>query len=243
MLLFLYGKIVFMSYEKKKVYAIDLIGGKGLRFASLTPKQFVLVNGKPLFAYALSTLDKSPLIDEIVVVGNIDFLERTKKSVSALGLIKPYHVVPGGEKRMDSVFSALSFLKESNIDPSSIVLIQDGDRPNLSERLIEENVKAAFKTGAAVTAIPSTDSLLVNENGLASSYLVRESIYRAQTPQTFGFEIIYSAFLKVKEENKSFTDDASIVLNNGGKVSIVMGDCTNIKINTEQDLDYLLAEK
>ena len=114
------------------------------------------------------------------------------------------------------------------------VMIHDGARPFLTTDLIGEGLEAAEKTGAAVAAVPVTDTIkLADDNGLVVNTLQRDELWAAQTPQIFRFDIIAQAY---KELTAEVTDDAAVVEQLGYRVKLYMGDYNNIKVTTPQDL-------
>ncbi|MCQ2741794.1 MAG: 2-C-methyl-D-erythritol 4-phosphate cytidylyltransferase [Bacilli bacterium] len=226
---------------KAEVIAVLLLGGNGTRFGSALPKQYIEINGMPLMAYPLLSLERSKRIDQIVLVVASEHKERALEIATKYGISKLSGVVTSGNSREESVKSALLSLEKEATKPDTIIMIHDGDRPNLTERIIEDNVEAASNSGAAVTAIGSKDSIILSASGTSiDNYAERKTVYRAQTPQTFAFQVILDA---IKKQGTDFTDDGSIVLKNGGKVEIVEGDEANIKITTKEDLNAFLAMK
>ena len=223
-------------------YAIVLSGGLGTRFSPLQPKQLVEIGGKPLLCYAIDPLEKSQLIDKIVVVcppeyGNA-YHDIFKKSTYK----KIFAVVDGGATRQESAFKALHFLRTNHVDDDDIVFVLDGDRPNIREACLDANLKAALKYGAAVTAIAEINSVFISHKGkTAGKYLSRESIFEAQTPQTFRFSIIYRAHEKAFEKHIVASDDASLVRLLHKKVALVPGYKENIKITTKDDVALFLS--
>ena len=193
-------------------------------------------------AYILEAFDQSEEIDEIVVVSHKEYLSKTKEVIHELGIRKVASIIPGGETRSASVWAALSYLKGRGIPEDSIVLIQDGDRPGLDFDLIHRNIAAAKAAGSALTAIPSSDTCFLSKDGeTMDSSLPRKEVYRAQTPQSFRFGLIYEAYQKA--EGKEFTDDASVALSAGYRPAIVLGSEDNIKINYPQDLAQFNARR
>ena len=217
--------------------AILLIGGSGTRFGGKTPKQLFPILGKPLFCYALETLNRSSSVDAIYLVVKEGTLSDVKESAQAYEKIQGY--ILGGGSREDSVDNAISFLEKEGASGNALVLIQDGDRPNLTERMIEENFQKASVCGAAVTAMPCSDSVFCSEDGeTVSRYLNRNEIYQAQTPQTFRFSLLKKALRSAT----GATDDASRALLFGAKPAIVRGESQNYKINTEEDMERFRKE-
>jgi 2-C-methyl-D-erythritol 4-phosphate cytidylyltransferase len=234
-----------MKLQAPQHIAIILLGGLGTRFASRLPKQFALVGEKPLMCYALKAVNDSPDIDDVIVVTASDYGKATQEMISDFRFRKVSAVIDGGKEREDSVWNALCYLDERGIENQDIVMICDGDRPNLTPDLIKANLDTAIHYGAAVTAIPSTDSVIYSEDGLkAGEYLPRKLIYLAQTPQTFQFDLIFKAHQKARKHPKLiFTDDASIACYAKRKPQIVLGSTANIKITTKQDVALFLAGK
>ena len=222
--------------DKQAHIAIYLLGGSSVRFGGDTPKQLIPVDGKPLFVYALKTLDESEEVDSIYLVVKEGTKEEVEKEIG--GVHKIEGILIGGETREASVKKALDALA-SHYGEDALVLIQDADRPNLSLRMIQENYEKASLLGAAVTAIPCSDSLFLSEGGnLVSTYLNRAEAYLAQTPQTFRLGWIKEAH----ERQDGSTDDASKVFSLGKNIGIVLGGASNYKINTREDLERFKKE-
>ncbi|MCR5078815.1 MAG: 2-C-methyl-D-erythritol 4-phosphate cytidylyltransferase [Bacilli bacterium] len=215
--------------------AIVLLGGSGERFDPSTPKQFVRFDNVPLFLYPVLSLENSPLIEQILIVTKIGTIKIAESLLREFGVKKVMGVIEGGDNRQESSRRGLEFLKENGVNDDDIVLIQDGDRPNLTDYLIEESIDKAKEIGASIVAFPSTDSVFLafKTKKKVDTYLDRNYLYRVQTPQTFRFHLIYEAHQKLKGE--SHTDDASLVKECGFDVAIVKGSEENLKINTQED--------
>ena len=221
---------------KRRNLAIVLCGGSGERFGSTLPKQFLSFGGKPLCYYPLAALNDHEDIDEIYVVCKADSMDLMHNILTSFGIEKCREIIEGGASRQESVYAGLTRLEELGADEFDLVLIQDGDRPNLTRRLIHEGLKRAEETGASVTAIESSDSIFLSKLGYdVDSYVPRDTVYKVQTPQTFRFPLIYKAHKKFDGREEPFTDDASMVVAMWGKVAIVDGDEENFKINTQED--------
>ena len=131
-------------YKDTHITAILLMAGKGERFCQTTPKQFIKLNNIPIFEISLHTLSECLWIDDIILV--------TPKNV----LHPHYRCVEGGGTRQESSYNGLLACKKN----TDIVLIHDALRPFLTQRIIKENIVAAYKTGASDTCIPSPDTLV-----------------------------------------------------------------------------------
>jgi len=219
-----------------KNFAILLLAGSSSRFGGHTPKIFLEVDNKPLFIYPLEVLDNNSNIDEIILVTKNELISQIKQDLQRFSIKKVTKIVLGGETRSESVKNGIDSLESST---TNIVLICDGDRPNLTDRIISENINAAKNADGAVTAVKSIDSTFLLKGGI--EYLDRNNLWNAQTPQTFKINVIKDAFSKINFNN--FTDDASIVRKLGYNIAVVEGDYSNFKITTKTDFDRFVAEK
>ena len=138
-------------------------------------------------------------------------------------------VCPGGERRQDSVVAGLSHLSHCDW-----VVIHDGARPLVTLDLIDRGLEAATETGAAVAAVPVTDTIKVaGDDGFVQGTPPRRNLWAVQTPQVFRFDIIAEAYRQTKYE---VTDDARLVEQLGYRVKLYMGSYDNIKVTTTNDL-------
>ena len=230
----------------KRVVAILLFGGTGERFGSPFPKQFADVGGRTLMGETLQGIAKLSFVNAIYLVSHPSFMEKTHEVALQENLEKIKAIIPGGNSREESVYEAMKYLSTTTIDPDDVVMICDGDRPYIEERIFSENVDTARAVGGAVTALPASDSIFYSRNGYyADSYLPRKQIYRAQTPQSFLFEPFWKSLSKMKKKKKldEYTDDASLFAACRHDIGIVMGDEKNIKITTQLDLAAYLQRR
>jgi len=119
------------------------------------------------------------------------------------------------------------------VDDNSIVAIHDGVRPLVSEHLIDKLITAT-KKGIGVVPVVSIKDSLRKVDGNSSKAVSRSNLYKVQTPQCFFTSTIKDAY----KQNFSlfFTDDASVLESNGGKINTILGEEKNLKITTEEDL-------
>jgi 2-C-methyl-D-erythritol 4-phosphate cytidylyltransferase len=143
-------------------------------------------------------------------------------------------LIVGGAERQDSVFNALQELP----DDCDWVLIHDGVRPFASSTLIENTWKAAQKTGAAIAALPATDTIKRVRGEWVEETLPRNEIWLVQTPQVFRKDIVLAAYLEARSQSCSGTDDAFFVERLGLPVTVVRGERSNIKVTTPDDLAW-----
>ncbi len=192
-------------------------------------KMWALLGGKPVLARVADTFQNCSLIDQIVIVLNEQNLKRGKQLVAEQGWSKITDVCPGGKRRQDSVVAGLSRLRNCNW-----VVIHDGARPLVTEELIHQGLSQAKETGAAVAAVPVTDTIKVaGDDRIVRQTPPRQNLWAVQTPQVFLPDIITEAYQQAKGE---VTDDASLVEQSGYRVKLYMGSYDNIKITTPDDL-------
>lgn len=220
-----------------RTYAVVPAAGRGLRMGMDRPKQFLQLLGEPIILHTLSILANVPSLAGIVLVVPEDFLQEAEALLreGSGKFHAPVWTVAGGAERQDSVSNALKRL------PSDCewVLIHDGVRPFVTAKLIEATLDAAARSsGAAIAAIPATDTIKRVTNGYVSETLPREAIWLVQTPQVFRKDILLEAYRRAREEAWMATDDASLVERIGIPVSVVLGERTNIKVTTREDLAW-----
>ena len=216
-----------------KIAAILLAAGKGRRMESDVRKQYMLLDGKPLIWYALDAFEKSP-VDEIILVVGKGEIDPGKRIVADFGFKKVTQVIEGGAERYDSVYEGLKVLRDADY-----VLIHDGARPFVTEKIIKDNIETAERERACATAMPVKDTVkMVDVEGYAIYTPAREHVWLAQTPQTFEYSLIREAYEKLMaKDEKEVTDDAMIVERlMRTKVKLVRGSYENIKITTPDDL-------
>ena len=211
-------------YNGKKVTAIIVSAGSGKRFGGDVPKQFVKTGGVTVLEKATAAFENCPLIDRILIVTNQDFVLLTEKLVSGFSKVE-FPLIIGGKERQDSVNNALEKTGEE------IVLIHDAARPFVTREVIENVVKEAYSSGAALPGVTPKDTIRTEKETLK-----RSELYQVQTPQGFDAAILRDAYKSAYDDGYYGTDDAGLVERTGRKVSIVQGDYGNIKITTSDDL-------
>ncbi|MGD9117468.1 MAG: 2-C-methyl-D-erythritol 4-phosphate cytidylyltransferase [Dehalococcoidia bacterium] len=219
-----------MISDNQQVSAIIVAAGESRRMNGID-KVLAPLAGRPVIAHVLSVFDSCKSIDHIVLVVNQKSFEPCRKLTA--GLSTPIDLCLGGKRRQDSVAAGLKQLKDCDW-----VVIHDGARPLVTKALIEEGLNAAKETGAAVAAVPVTDTIkIAGEDRIVLETPPRQNLLAVQTPQVFLPGIISKAYQQAKGEA---TDDAVLVEEAGYKVKLYMGSYQNIKITTPQDL--LVAE-
>ena len=220
------------------ITAILLLAGNSERLGLKdTFKQFIQINNKELYLFALEELIKNNNIDNILLVYKSEHFDLIKNSLAKIKITKPIYLVCGGKTRQLSVFNALNYI--NNCLHSEYVLIHDAARPGLSQKIIDENIEA-LKTFDATTTILKIHDSIAGFNDLEKfKYLDRNKTFLIQTPQCFKFEIIFNQHIKAYNNNKfDYSDDIQI-FNDYPIVKFIEGNVFNLKITTLNDLELL----
>jgi 2-C-methyl-D-erythritol 4-phosphate cytidylyltransferase len=178
--------------------------------------------------HTIEAFKKSDYNPEIIVVLNVDFHQYWENLCLLHNFSIPHKLVKGGTQRFDSVKNGIKA-----IQTKAIVAIHDAVRPLLSKQLIDRTFEEAERSGNAVAAIKSRDSVRQN-TGTHTIPLDREEIYLIQTPQTFSSEILKKAY--TQEYRNEFTDDASVAEKIGIKINLIDGETRNFKITFPEDI-------
>lgn len=211
-----------------KKYAVIVAGGSGSRMKANLPKQFLLLNGKPVLYYTLSTFLKAYDDLEIILVLPEDHIAAGQEIIDAFFNYERIKITAGGRTRFHSVQNGLELIKEE-----SIIFVHDGVRCLLTTDLIHRCYDAAIEFGSAIPVIDSKDSVrMVHED--SNEPLERSKIKLVQTPQTFHSKILLPAY-KIDYKDK-YTDEATVAEAFGLKVHLVEGEEGNIKITRPVDL-------
>lgn len=212
-----------------KKYVIVLACGIGHRMHNNTPKQFLLLEGKPIVMHTLENIYSFDRQYNIILVINEQYENYWQQLEQRYNFKVPYKRVFGGKERYYSVKNALDTIQDSN----ALVAIHDGVRPFATKQMFEDSFSLAQDMTNAICAISSTDSVRIKK-GQNYCWADRNNVFLVQTPQTFDLKLIKRAYQQ--PYNESFTDDASVVESFGVKINIVQGDKRNIKITYPFDL-------
>jgi 2-C-methyl-D-erythritol 4-phosphate cytidylyltransferase len=220
-----------------KKYAIIVAGGLGTRMGSNTPKQFLLLNDRPVLYYTLKTFLEAYDDLQIILVLPEDYTDMGREIIDAFFTYNRIQITAGGETRFHSVKNGLRLVQDEGI-----VFVHDGVRCLATKDLLYRCYETALEAGSAIPVLPVKDSLrLLTEHD--SEAMDRKVVVAVQTPQTFHSKILMPAFeIDYKER---FTDEATVVEAFGLKLSLLPGEENNIKITSPFDLavaEKILAE-
>lgn len=221
--------------ENKLVSAVIVSAGNSTRMGGIN-KQFLEIKGIPVLIHTLMVFNNAECIDEIVVVTRESDIGEVEKLLSTYGINKVVRVVKGGETRQISVLNGVNATSKN----TDIIVIHDGARPLVTEKVITETLKCAISFGAAATGVKVKDTVKqVDDNNNIVATPDRAYLRFIQTPQIF-YKALYLEAVNSVENSKNFTDDCMLIEAFGKIVKFVDGDYENIKITTPEDVE--LAE-
>jgi 2-C-methyl-D-erythritol 4-phosphate cytidylyltransferase/2-C-methyl-D-erythritol 2,4-cyclodiphosphate synthase len=210
--------------------------GRGRRFGvDSTPKQYRLLQGRPILWHTLQCFQVNPSVQAIVVAIHPDDQDVFQGFASEFSKLRP--AVLGGAERTDSVRAALDGLPAATGE--ELVLVHDAVRPWVSIDLVNAVITAALQHGAAIPVMLVTETVKVVHEGLVVGSPVRSTLYNAQTPQGFRRDILEQAFSMALDPSRAAmpaTDEASLLERAGFIVHTIPGEVGNVKITTAADL-------
>jgi 2-C-methyl-D-erythritol 4-phosphate cytidylyltransferase len=222
-----------------KNIAIILAGGSGSRFGADMPKQFLEVGGKMIIEHTIDVFERHPAIDEIAIVSREDFISDMEEMVRKDGYSKVAAVLKGGKERYHSSLAAIERFTSDDCN----LLIHDGVRPLVTDRIITDCAEALRSYEAVDVAVPTTDTIIeLSDDGSIERIPPRSRLRNVQTPQCFRRNIIAKAFeLALNDPDFFPTDDCSIVHRYMPevKIKVVEGEPTNIKITYKEDIEMM----
>lgn len=212
---------------------VIVAAGTGSRMNMGINKQFIKLEGKEIIAYTIEKFYNNSNIEDIVVVIKEDESEFFKKEILDKYNFKNIKIAYGGKERQDSVYNGLKSLDKK----CDVVLIHDGARPFVSDKIIDNCIEEVKEHKAIVVGVPVKDTIKVIDNDKNIVDTPNRSVlWAVQTPQTFDYNILIDAYKDAFKSGFYGTDDAMLVERIGYKVKMVEGSYNNIKITTQEDL-------
>lgn len=212
---------------------VIVAAGTGSRMKMGINKQFIKLEGKEIIAYTIEKFYNNSNIEDIVVVVKEDESEFFKKEILDKYNFKNIKIAYGGKERQDSVYNGLKSLDKK----CDIVLIHDGARPFVSDKIIYNCIEEVKEHKAIVVGVPVKDTIKIIDNDKNIVDTPNRSVlWAVQTPQTFDYNILIDAYKDAFKSGFYGTDDAMLVERIGYKVKMVEGSYNNIKITTKEDL-------
>lgn len=214
---------------------IIVAAGTGSRMKKDINKQFIKLDNKEIIAYTIDKFYINNEIDDIVVVIKKDEEDYFKENILEKYNFKNIKIAYGGEERQDSVYNGIQKLDKN----CEVVLVHDGARPFVTEEIINNSIQEAKKHNAVVVGVKVKDTIkVVGEEGSIVDTPNRKYLWSVQTPQVFKYDIITKAYENAYNENYYGTDDAMLVEKIGYDVKMIEGSYDNIKITTQEDLNF-----
>jgi 2-C-methyl-D-erythritol 4-phosphate cytidylyltransferase len=216
--------------------AIIVAAGKSERMGAGTDKAFLSLGNKPVVAWSLLAFERCPDVDRIVLVVRKDQQVAAKAVVKMFGISKLQAIVPGGNKRQESVQAGLA---ACDVD-TRFVLVHDGARPCVTSDVISEVAKLVKRVPAVTVGRRMTDAVKRVEKGsTVSATEDRDKLWAVQTPQAFQIKVLRAAYAKIGKTE--VTDDCQAVEMSGESVRIFETRAPNFKITTVEDLQMANA--
>ncbi|MCQ2592898.1 MAG: 2-C-methyl-D-erythritol 4-phosphate cytidylyltransferase [Treponema sp.] len=240
-----------MTTNSKKVAVIITAAGSSTRMGGGIKKEYLpLGNGTVLSSCvnAFVSTFNNPQTQEKYELSHLIVTVPEDGSIGAADAVSAFfnfdsdvqekvQYIQGGATRQISVFNGMNYLRQNKIKPD-IVLIHDGARPFVTQRIILDVTNEVVKNGAAVPVIPVTDTIKeISDRGIIRKHMHRKSLAAVQTPQGFDFSQLLYAHLQASTDGNEYTDDSEIFGNYCGLIKIVPGDIKNIKITYPGDLE------
>lgn len=225
--------------------AVIFAGGVGSRMHSKErPKQFLEMYNKPIIIHTMEHFQNHPMIDAIVVVCIESWISYLNELLYKFRIEKVKKVVPGGETGQLSIYHGLKAAKEVANEEKAVVLIHDGVRPLITEKLITNNIEAVRRYGSAITTAKVKETILVvNEQDSSIDYVPSRNNSRvAKAPQSFWLDEILSAQEKaLAKGERDWIDSCTLMQEYGFKMHLIDGPSQNIKITTPEDFYTMRA--
>ena len=216
-----------------KVTCIVAAGGSGTRMGASVNKLFLKIADIPVIVHTLKALQKCKEIDEIIISAKEDEIIKISEMVSGYSLTKVKTIVKGGKTRGESVMSASREVSED----TEIVMIHDGARPLVSDKILKETIKSAEDFGAAACGVKPKCTLKSVDSGFIKDTIDREKTVEIQTPQVFKKELFDKIYSQSIDVINSATDDCILAEITGTKIAVTEGSYKNIKITTPEDIE------
>lgn len=210
-------------------HVIVVAAGKGKRFGGA--KQFYLINGRPILYYSIAQFERNKHISDIIIAVPKQTVNTVNKCIREWEMRKVRCVVAGGKRRQDSVYSGLQKIRAR----SGIVVIHDGVRPYVPQRIITRGLQLCKRYTAVICGLPICDTIKFVQRNHVKNTVPRTHLYTVQTPQFFDLTALRNAYEKVGKKGR-YTDDAALMEAAGIPIHVFKGDYDNIKVTHRHDI-------
>lgn len=215
--------------------AVIVAGGSSSRMGNGVSKQLLEICGVPTVVHTLMAFERTPEIDEIIIVAKADEIKLYEEFKKSYKISKLKRAVVGGKTRQQSAAKGFAAISEN----SGYVAIHDAARCLITPEEISAVCSAAYTFGAATAAAPAIDTIkLADSNGFVEKTIDRKTVWHAQTPQIFGADLYRAALAVCGEDGVGVTDDNSLVEYIERPIKLVECSRDNIKITTPEDIAH-----
>ena len=228
----LFSKLFHRGEKPSHPYCSVIVAAAGSSSRMGENKLLMPLDGIPVLARTLQSLDGAELVDEIVVAAREEDLLAFGDLCKIYGISKPVKIVRGGATRLESVLAASLECRED----AAYLAVHDGARPLVTPELVDGVIALAHRTNAAAPAVPVKDTVKIVREGKVESTPDRDTLRAIQTPQAFDGPLLRAALQAAAEAGAAVTDDCAAVERLGKEVYILDGSYENIKITTPEDL-------
>lgn len=218
--------------------AVILAGGVGSRMGVDRPKQYLVVEDKPIIVYCLEIFEKHNNIDKIVIVVSDEWKDYVIENVEKYNISKVCGYAPAGRTRQHSIFNGLKCTEE-NASDTDVVIVHDAARPLVSDKIIDDCITGATEDDGAMPVISVKDTIYQSKDGKSIDKLLKRSeLFAGQAPESFDFKKYLDIHKSVSDDEIAATAGSSeIAYRHGMKVRLVEGSERNFKITTIEDLE------
>lgn len=215
-----------------------MMGGSGTRFGADIPKQYVKVEGRPIFSYILEGYNKLSCVDRIIVVSHKDWIDYVAEIANDIGADKLYKIAPGGDTRSESVKNGLKAAAEYAAD-DDVILIHDATHPYVDEKGTIEVIEGVKEFGGATLAQFNYDTVYrMDDDHILTNIEPRFNIVAGASPEAFTFAKIYDIYMNSpQEELEQMTSAGAIALAHGIRMKVIRANVLNLKITYQDDME------
>ena len=218
-------------------YVVLLAGGVGKRMGTDIPKQFLVVENKPIIVHSIENFQRNKQIEKIVVVCLKEWIEPLKTMLAKHSLTKVAWIVEGGDTSHDSIRNGVFFLR-NKVDADDFVIVHDAVRPVLPQKAIDAVIRVAHEKGNASSSIACHPPIVYTEDFESGVTDVdRDHVMLTASPQAFRYSLALECYEQAERENKhDFAFTSSLLIHCGKRVYFAKGTTCNIKITTKADI-------
>lgn len=222
------------------ITAIIIAGGVGKRMGQEIPKQFIIIDGKPIIIYTLTSFQNHPQIDKILVVCKSGWEETMWAYIREYNISKVEWVIAGGKTGQESINAGVQFLKQF-ANNEDIIVIHDGIRPLVEEIVLSDVIVKCRKFGNAVSSLPYNEQIFIKKTDeTTQKYIDRETLRRVATPQAYNYGKLIQSYDRAFKEGIGISESSytnTMMVDLGETLHFALGSDKNIKLTTLDDLE------